>query len=372
MRGSPAAPCLTLDTVRPKSVFQLCLVFASLGLVLAVALPLWRPLILGAVLAAALAPWHDGLSTRLHGRRSLAAALMLIGLILLVLLPCAWLLSVAIRETLDGIGFVREALQTHGPEALLQRLPDWLSGPLQSVLGSISSSADEVAGLLARRGPATAAAVGTAIGATAQVLVEAVFLLIAFYFLLLGGRRLVQWLASVTPDPEQTLGLAAHLARASRSVLSSLFLTALAQSITATVGYLIARVPHPVFFGLLTFVAAFIPSVGTTIVALPVALIMLALGHPWAALFLAVWALAVVGLIDNVVKPLLIKGGVHLDAAVLFFALIGGLALFGAVGLIVGPLAVALFVAVVEHPRSGRADPRELPAAANDPPHTRQ
>jgi len=86
MSGSPAAPCLTLDTVRPKSVFQLCLVFASLGLVLAVALPLWRPLILGAVLAAALAPWHDGLSTRLHGRRSLAAVLMLLALVLLVLL----------------------------------------------------------------------------------------------------------------------------------------------------------------------------------------------------------------------------------------------------------------------------------------------
>ena len=87
---------------------------------------------------------------------------------------------------------------------------------------------------------------------------------------------------------------------------------------------LIARVPHPVFFGLLTFVAAFIPSIGTTIVALPVALLMLALGHPWAAFFLALWGLLVVGLIDNVVKPLLIQGGVQLDAAALFFALIGG------------------------------------------------
>ena len=59
------------------------------------------------------------------------------------------------------------------------------------------------------------------------------------------------------------------------------------------------------------------------LVSVPVALVMLALGHPWAALFLAIWALVIVGLIDNVVKPLLIKGGVHLDAAVLFFALIG-------------------------------------------------
>ena len=131
---------------------------------------------------------------------------------------------------------------------------------------------------------------------------------------------------------------------------------------TATVGYLIGRVPHPVFFGLLTFVAAFIPSVGTTLVALPVAVLMLATGHPWSALFLAVWALLIVGLIDNVVKPLLIKGGAQLDAAVLFFALIGGLALLGGVGLIVGPLAVALFVAV-----AARRAPQERESVASGP-----
>jgi len=139
-------------------------------------------------------------------------------------------------------------------------------------------------------------------------------------------------------------------------VLSSLVLTALVQSAAATVGYVIARVPHSVFFGLLTFVAAFIPSVGTTIVALPVALLMLALGHPWAALFLALWGLVIVGLVDNVVKPLLIKGGVQIDAAVLFFSLIGGLALFGAAGLIVGPLAVVLFVSVVGAPPAETLD----------------
>jgi len=220
----------------------------------------------------------------------------------------------------------------------------------------LSSSADELAGLVARRAPATAAAVGTALGVTARIVVQGVFLLIAFYFFLLGGRRLVAWLASISPAPDETMEIATRLAGASRSVLSSLFLTALIQSATATVGYLIARVPQPVFFGVLTFVAAFIPSIGTAIVALPVALLMLALGHPWAALFLSLWALGIVGLIDNVVKPLLIKGGVHINAAVLFFALIGGLGMFGAVGLIVGPLAVSLFVGLAT-PSATAAEP---------------
>jgi predicted PurR-regulated permease PerM len=356
--------------VRPKSLFHLTLVFGSVALLLAVALPLWKPLLVGAVLATGLLPWHDRLSARLRGRRHLAATLMVIGIVLLVLVPLAWVISVAVRESLAGIAFLRQTLEAHGPEAFLERLPEWLADPIRNVLGSFSTSAEEIGALARKRGAATAAAVGTALGATAQALVQAIFLLIAFYFLLLDGRNLVRWLAGVTPSPEEALAIAAHLSRASRSVLSSLFLTALAQSGAATAGYLIARVPHPIFFGLLTFIAAFIPSIGTTLVALPVALLMLALGHPWAALFIAMWGLLIVGLIDNVVKPLLIKGGVQLDAAVLFFALIGGLALFGAVGLIVGPLAVALFVAVVTRPVPEDREPAQAARPAGAEPAT--
>ncbi len=333
--------------MRPKSLFRLSLVLVSVALVLAVLSPLWKPLLAGAVLAAALAPWHGRLSSALRGRRSLAAALLLAGVILLILLPLAWVVSVAVQETLAGIDFVRDALEAKGPEALLQHLPGWLAGPVRNAAGDLSTRLHE---LVSKRGAATAAAVGSALSATAQVALQTVFLLVSFYFFLLGGGRLVRWLAAISPSPHDTLAIASQLGEASRSVLSSLVLTAFAQSATATAGYAIAQVPHPVFFGLLTFLAAFIPSVGTTIVALPVAGLVLAMGHPFWALFLAVWGLVVVGLIDNVVKPLLMKGGMHLDAAVLFFALIGGLALFGAIGLLVGPLAVALFIAVVTRP----------------------
>src|SRR5882672_4387757 len=341
-------------SVRPKSLFHLTLVVVSVALLLAVAYPLWKPLLIGAVFAATLLPSHDRLSALLKGRPHLAAALMLIGIVLLILLPLAWLVSVAVRESLAGIAFLRQTLETHGPEVLLEHLPDWLAELVRSGLESFSASADELLALAKARGPATAAALGTALGATAQLLVQAVLLMIAFYFLLLDGRRVVRWLAGVTPSPDEALAIASHLARAARSVLSSLFLTALAQSGVATAGYLIARVPHAVFFGLLTFVAAFIPSIGTTIVALPVALLMLALGHPWAALFLALWGLLVVGLIDNVVKPLLIKGGVQLDAAFFFSALVAGGALSGPAGLIPGPPAAALSGAGA--PRRARKD----------------
>jgi predicted PurR-regulated permease PerM len=119
------------------------------------------------------------------------------------------------------------------------------------------------------------------------------------------------------------------------------------QTLAALAGYLIAGVPKAVFFTGLTFFFALIPAIGAATVCLAAALVLLATGHPYMAGFLAVWGLVVVGLVDNVVKPFLIKGDVEMHGAVVFFALIGGIAAFGMIGLLVGPLAVAMLLALL-------------------------
>jgi predicted PurR-regulated permease PerM len=123
--------------------------------------------------------------------------------------------------------------------------------------------------------------------------------------------------------------------------------TAAIQATVALVGYLIARVPNPFFFGIVTLVVGMIPAVGAGAVALAAAALMYLSGHPGAALFLVIWSVGAVGLIDNIVKPYLIRGGMELHGAVVFFALIGGIAYFGPVGLLAGPLIVSFFLAVI-------------------------
>jgi predicted PurR-regulated permease PerM len=133
----------------------------------------------------------------------------------------------------------------------------------------------------------------------------------------------------------------------SYAVVASSAITAAVQAIAALVGFFIARVPSPVFFGLVTFFFAFIPAIGAAVVSLFAAALLLVTGHPYMALFLAAWGLVVVGLVDNLVKPLLIRRGLEIHGGIVFFSLIGGLATFGAIGLIVGPLVVAMFLAVM-------------------------
>jgi predicted PurR-regulated permease PerM len=101
------------------------------------------------------------------------------------------------------------------------------------------------------------------------------------------------------------------------------------------------------FFALATFLLALVPFVGATAVVIAIAVVKVATGHAGAGIFLAVYGFAVVAMVDNVVKPVFIRGGVPIHGAVIFFALFGGLAAFGPIGFLVGPLAISFVVAVV-------------------------
>jgi predicted PurR-regulated permease PerM len=173
-------------------------------------------------------------------------------------------------------------------------------------------------------------------------------MLIALFFLLTSGRELVAWIDSISPLRRgQTHELLGECKKVSYSVIVSTVLTAGVQTLVALVGYLIAGVPQAMFFTGLTFFFALIPAIGAATVCLVAALILLVTGHPYMAGFLAVWGVVVVGLVDNVVKPFLIKGDVEMHGAVVFFALIGGIAAFGMIGLLIGPLAVAMLLALL-------------------------
>jgi predicted PurR-regulated permease PerM len=180
-------------------------------------------------------------------------------------------------------------------------------------------------------------------------------MLIALFFLLRDGRGLIEWFMRATPlAPERVREMMREFRTVARSVLGANFITGGAQAVIATIGYFIGHAPSPIFFGLLTLFASLIPSVGTALITLPVAGLVLLLGHPWAALFLALWGAFVVGLIDNFLRPLLIRGGGHLHGALIFFSLIGAMSAFGAIGVFLGPLALVFFLAVVRTRRRAR------------------
>jgi predicted PurR-regulated permease PerM len=146
----------------------------------------------------------------------------------------------------------------------------------------------------------------------------------------------------------------------SEAVLISSLATAGVQTAVALVGFLLTDVPQPVFFALVTFIVAFVPMLGAASVSVALAGMLYVTGHPVQALVLAIWAV-VVGVSDNIVKPLLMRNRMEVHGAVIFFSLIGGLAAFGMAGLVAGPLIVSFFLTIV---RMCRRDLFELDAEA--------
>jgi predicted PurR-regulated permease PerM len=312
--------------------------------------PFAAVLFLAAVLAVALAPLHGWVTRRLGGHRSLAAGVVTLAVLLALAGPVAGLATVVVGQALEGLKWLPAVLDERGLAELVGRLPEVVQPSARELLARVPHGADEIReAITGTLGGQAVSSVGGLLQATGTAVTRFVLFFLALFFLLADGSAFVDWLQKMLPLPAgRAPALLKYLRGVTVSVIVSTLATAGIQAVLALVGYAIAGVPSPLFFGALTFFTALIPAVGTALVFVPLALLRLATGHTASAVFLLAWGVVVVGMVDNVVKPLLIRRGVDFPTGVVFFALLGGLAAFGPVGLVAGPLSVALLVAALQ------------------------
>ena len=334
----------------PNTARIVLAVLAVLALLLTVLMvrPFATALFVAAVFAAALHPPTERLARLLRGRRSLAAGVVTLLFVLAVVGPVATLTALLVKQVGEGLRWAREALQSQGLGGLIAYLPQFLHDPAEQLLAQLPQGTEEIQALLEKEAARAAATIGSVLSATGTALVQTVLFLVAFFFLLVDGSALVRWIKEAVPlKPGQAAELFEDFRRVTVAVLASTVATAGAQAALALVGYLVARVPNPVFFAFVTFLVALVPIGLATLMVIALAILKIATGHLVAGIFLAAWAVGVVATIDNVVKPLLMRRGLSIHPVVIFFAFIGGMAAFGPVGLLLGPLAVAFLIAVV-------------------------
>ncbi len=337
-----------LVSERPVPLFFLALLIGAAVLVATVIAPLYRELLLAVVLASAFRPIQVWLTKRLHGRRGLAAGIITFLVVVIMVGPLAALVALIIRDGAEGVQYVLDTVHSQRVADIVGWLPESARRAVLDAINDLPRTLGEVAGEVGEQSKAASAAVTASARATGSFVFHSVLLLIAFFFTLARADEIVTWLDSVSPLPSgHTRELLATSKKVSFSIVVSTVATAGVQAIAALAGFYIARVPAPIFFAAVTFIAAFIPAIGAAVVSLIAALLLYVTGHPYAAIFLCAWGLAVVGLVDNVIKPLLIKRGMAIHGGVVFFSLLGGLAAFGAIGLVVGPLAVSMFLALL-------------------------
>ncbi len=173
--------------------------------------------------------------------------------------------------------------------------------------------------------------------------------LMAFYYLLKDGKKIVKTVTAMSPLPDSyDEEILSKLEKAINSIVKGALIIAIVQGILAAIGFKIFGVPSPALWGSITSVVALIPGLGVALVITP-AIVYLALMDKFLAAFgLFLWGLTVVGLIDNILGPRLIKkGGVHVHPFLILISVLGGLGFFGPSGFLLGPLILSLLFSLI-------------------------
>jgi predicted PurR-regulated permease PerM len=329
--------------------FLIILLVLALGLLVLIISPFSTGLFLAAVVAGALMRPNKWLRARLWNQKQLAAGILVLGVLLALVLPLGAMTAALVRQTLEGINFIRTTVEGQGAHKLVSRLPVSFQLSAEKLLRGLPTDESQLVAYFGGQGGRAADALGGILSATSRAVLQLTFMLVGLFFLLTDGRELLYWLNDVVPLKEgQFLDLMKEFRRVSVAVLLSIFATAGVQALMAFIGFLIAGVPNAFFFSLVTFFAAFIPAVGATGTSVLLALLLFFDGRVGHGIFLVLWGALIVGGSDNFVKPLFIGSqGLALHPAVVFFSLLGGLAIFGYIGIIAGPLIVTFSLALI-------------------------
>jgi predicted PurR-regulated permease PerM len=155
--------------------------------------------------------------------------------------------------------------------------------------------------------------------------------------------------------PERQRSLAWRFTTVIRATVKGNLVVALVQGVLGWLIFLILGVGAPVLLGVLIAVLSLLPAVGAPVVWVPVAIYLYATGQVWQSITLAVFGALVIGSADNILRPILVGKDTKLPDYVVLISTLGGLAVFGANGFVIGPVIAALFVAVWEIFAASRA-----------------
>jgi predicted PurR-regulated permease PerM len=231
-------------------------------------------------------------------------------------------------------------IQGGGP--LVEKVRERLSSTLLYALDNIDKGAREAFGWALSNA-------GDFSRQLAEFGVKTFIWLFAFYYLLRDGGRVRKMLISLSPlSDKYDKELADRIILSVKSVVGGSLIVALCQGAAAGVGMWFLGVPTPVLWGSVAVITSLIPAVGTGLVLLPAAAYLFLFSSTWSAVGLAIWALTIVNLIDNILRPKLIERDTKVHPLLILLSVLGGLVFMGPVGFLIGPIVVSILAEFLE------------------------
>ena len=306
-------------------------------------------ILLAAIFSGLAHPLYRRLVRGFRGRRGLAAGAIVIGFLVVIVVPLVGLLGLIATQALRVSDSVRpwleEQLASPGRfDEMLRSLP--FADRIEPYRSQILMKGAEIAGAA---GNLFFDKITAMTRNTIAFLFHFFLYLYTMYYFLKDGPAMLSRVRSFLPvaDEDQDRMFDKFLS-VTRATLKGTFLIGLAQGTLAGMAFAVAGIEGAVFWGTIMSLLSVIPGLGTAVVWVPAAIVLLIVGHAGRAIGLALFCGLVVGTIDNVLRPRLVGADTRMHPLLILFSTMGGLAFFGFPGVIVGPILAALFITIWE------------------------
>lgn len=324
---------------------QLAFLLMLLGLAAFMTYIVYQPflnvIILALVLAILLNPIYERFLKLFGGRSKIAAGTVIILAIIFILVPLTLFSIQIFNQSKDvffqlqsgRVDYVQQAINTieapirvHFPEFSLN-----VNGYFQQVVGWISNNAANI------------------ISSTSNALLGLVLVFISLFFFLKDGKKFLNYIVKLSPlDDVCDIKIFHRIGTMISSVVRGVLFIAVVQAVLVGVGFYLFGVPNAALWGTVTVVASVLPFIGTALVVFPGVAYLLLTGNLLGAIELAIWGTFLVGLIDNLLMPVMYGKSAKVHPLIILFSVLGGIYAFGPLGFLVGPMIVSFFIAVLE------------------------
>ncbi|MBL8239562.1 MAG: AI-2E family transporter [Bryobacterales bacterium] len=345
-----------MERANLQQLFLAALAVAALWVCYVIVEPFLGPIMSAGALAILFYPVNLALLRRIPGRRGLAAGLTLLIVVMVFVLPSAWIVSTLSKELASTYTALKNKSAADGGWT------EWIthagSGPLVRFGIDPATAEEQVRSFLTDRLESISGAllrgIQGVVSNVATFLFNAVVALFILFYLLRDGRRLLAKAREFLPLQHAVYDRL--IAEVGQSVMANVYgvgAVAVAQGTLTGVLFFLVGVHSPVLWGVVAGFCSMIPIVGPPVVWVPVALAFAASGA-WgkAAIVTAVGA-GVIGTTDNILRPWIVSGRVQLHPLLVFISLLGGAQAFGFLGLFIGPAALSITIVVLEFLKQG-------------------
>jgi predicted PurR-regulated permease PerM len=325
--------------------FLLALLIGVLVLTFFIFKPFLYALLLAIVFATVFNPLHKRMLALTRQKISIAAILSTFVILVLVIVPLTLLATQIFKEATELYSYLAgeegSVVLANGIENALGTLGRYLPIPDDVSLEIGQYTRQGLNWLLPH--------LGSFVSNTAKVAMSVFIFLISLYYMFKDGPKLRKTALALSPlEDSYDETIFGKLKQAINAVVKGNLTIALIQGALSALGFIIFGIPSALLWGCVAAIAAVIPGFGTAIVIVPAVLFLFFSGEPLPALGLLIWGIVAVGLVDNFLGPKLVERGMRIHPLLILLSILGGLALFGPLGFILGPLVLSLLFALVE------------------------